>query len=597
MAAILTITTPNLDVDGTMISMGIAGGVAPYSPGSGVTKIKVHNVTDGIVFYLAASVIASTTISASLAGYIPAGKTITVDIDASSNLTDSLGNTALGQTGVAGTNNSTKTGTSWPRNYAGIGTTLQGIDGGTGGISCLYEEFQATGTDCNLLFRDQTAGHEVFVSVDGGSVVSTGVISTGSGVTTCFPAYVGLANTTHTVVARIGNTNLTLQADIVQTTSATPPTLLATFGHSYSLNGPNYITVDGCPFVAGGGVNDYSGWEVGYFPGLSARFRATTSAVRFVVGNASGGAAAIDVDLQRRAAGSISPWQVVGRITLTSSVADYMFTPTISGLDDTQQWEYSVVTNGQHAAWRIVGVCCVSPTAVYNGGTSWTGQTINETALASNKYIICFGDSESAGYTLAHWHESYPYKLQLAMGVNCFAWAFPGAPVARAGSGFTTLAVHSADFATQFPNRPLGWVFFGMSVNDIIDESGAPVAGFITGCTTILNNAYAAWPVPGIITGIDPDKNDTTHRNTDAMWQTARTNSGSHFPFWTSTLTVNTLVDPVDGADHLNASVDGLGIHLNQSGNSKSAAFLAPRLQSEIFGASGMLYVPSLEGV
>lgn len=104
MAAIITLGGGLVNATGQQITLVIGSGAVPYSPSSGITGITISAAGSNVP--IASSSISSTTLTLILAGTILSGQICTLTIVTGSNLTDSLANTALGQSNLALTNTS-----------------------------------------------------------------------------------------------------------------------------------------------------------------------------------------------------------------------------------------------------------------------------------------------------------------------------------------------------------------------------------------------------------------------------------------------------------------------------------------------------------
>lgn len=577
MAATIVIGSISIAANGIDFTATISGGSGSgYTPASGVTHIVFHNTTDAILFHTATTTISGATLSGTLAGYTPGSRTVTCDIAISSNISDSGGNSAQGQSGVAVTNNSTKTGTLWPKDFAGLGTILQGPPGGVPGEGCLYVMGTTTGTDCNILVNDWTSNGRIYVSVDGGAEVSTGVVSSGTVEQLCFPVYSGLSNATHTWTARWDDFTLTIADSMAQTTSATPPTIPATFGQSYGLNGPVYFNADRVPTIDGGSLCGYSGYQVSLFPSLLLRMNATITSLAFVAQNIStpGSMKRFRGILLRRAVGSTGQWYQVGLVDHSDDTNDNKLTAYITGLDGSKEWQYGLSMTGATGTFWVNGIAVTSPAATYNGGTLFTGQSVNTVAIDALPFVAAFGDSECSGFRLANWDDSWMFKLQMVMGYAIYSFANPGANSAALASAAET-------FSSLFSTAPIGCINYGMTINNSINETSpnpTAIAAFQSDCVSILNSQHSAFPsMWQITTGIAPDKSNATHPATDGAWINAIALAGNHSSFITQGWIVNQSFDPVNPywGDHLPPDMDFTEVHLSPNGSTKTALCLA----------------------
>lgn len=205
MAATIVIGSCVLAADGKTLTATLSGGSGSgYTPSSAVTKLVVKTGTP--TYYIASTSIAGTTLTITLDTFVPSGATVTVDLASTSNLSDSGSNTAQGQTGVACTNNSTQTQTTFASSDANVyflantstGTWLTrpfiNLQDATHGNRF---ETNIVGTDASVLviggFADFT------VKVDGGAATTYTTASFSGTVWTWIKLFSGLSDTAHNV--------------------------------------------------------------------------------------------------------------------------------------------------------------------------------------------------------------------------------------------------------------------------------------------------------------------------------------------------------------------------------------------------------------
>lgn len=110
MGATLTLGVPVVDAtDGITVTIPITGNSGNVSLPATITDLTLRDSVHGVNYPIRSSSITTpATLIVVLDVWVPQGDTLKVDILATSNLTDAGGNTAVGQTNIAVTNNSTK---------------------------------------------------------------------------------------------------------------------------------------------------------------------------------------------------------------------------------------------------------------------------------------------------------------------------------------------------------------------------------------------------------------------------------------------------------------------------------------------------------
>jgi len=204
MAANLTIGSLSLASDGITLTGTISGGTGTgYAPASGVTGCTVRITdTSGITFAQTSATIATATLTIVTTAPIPSGATVKFDILAGSNLTDSGGNTATGQSTVAVTNNSTVSLSSFAYDNAGVAylgpVSNNSIASRTATeiTTTVAVTTSVTGSAAYLRVERNSSG-SFTVAVDGGAPQSVTIPATGSWY--LLPLFTGLSDAAHTV--------------------------------------------------------------------------------------------------------------------------------------------------------------------------------------------------------------------------------------------------------------------------------------------------------------------------------------------------------------------------------------------------------------
>jgi lysophospholipase L1-like esterase len=240
-SASLTISAATLDSTGHVLTVTMSGVSGSLSPATALTGFTVRSGTltsGGTAWYIASSTSSGSTVTLTLGAIVPSSTTLVVDLSSGSNLTDGSGNTAAGQTGVAVTNNSSQSLSSYPYNnpnFYFIADTSTGtfdgrnyiIDSGGGD---LFETI-LTGTDAQVLLLSGVAT-DLQISVDGNSTTTINTSNIASGNSFVWvPLFSGLADTPHTVVVKdlaYGDDNYFDQATTVQVKGSSPATATPT---------------------------------------------------------------------------------------------------------------------------------------------------------------------------------------------------------------------------------------------------------------------------------------------------------------------------------------------------------------------------------
>ncbi len=235
-SASLTISAASINAAGTTLTLTISGVTGSLSPSSGITGVTLHNDST-TQFYLATSTASGSTVTVPIDGFVLSGASPTVDLSASSNLTDGSGNTPTGQTSVAVTNNSTQTATSYPYNnpnFYFIAATSTGTFGGRNWISDSgagdFFETTLTGTDAQvLLLSGETT--DLQISIDGNSTttINTNNIASGNAYV-WVPLFSGLTDAPHTIVVQNLSTGINYydRTTTVQLKGSSPATATPT---------------------------------------------------------------------------------------------------------------------------------------------------------------------------------------------------------------------------------------------------------------------------------------------------------------------------------------------------------------------------------
>ena len=155
MAAILLLSVPSLATDGITLTATIGGGTAPYSPSSSITGLYVS--VSGTAVTIKSSAISGTTLTLTLGSVVFAGAPITLTISSASNLTDSLANTATGQSSLIVANGSLN----WPY---GVLADIQAEMGGFN--ASVAADPDATGNTATINSHYQKAGSIAQAQID-----------------------------------------------------------------------------------------------------------------------------------------------------------------------------------------------------------------------------------------------------------------------------------------------------------------------------------------------------------------------------------------------------------------------------------------------
>ncbi len=581
MADTITISTSSMDSE-RIVRIPLSGGTGTgwtLATGSKITGLTIANTTDTTVYNVASSSFSGNDLLVTVYGYLPSGKTLTVDLaaGAGSNLRDGGGNRPQGNAGVSITNTSSVAATNFASSHAGIGKLFYGTNGSGLGSSMVYEEITIpASTDAQIVLTDWAPGLGVSVSIDGAAEADTGVVSVGDVGARVFPLFNGLSAVSRTARIRYRNVNLTIPASRhLQTSGAGAPTLPATYGPSYGARSQSGVTVDGAPASTGGstGVNEFLAYECLDLSGLWVRMKATITSIRFLVAWQAGAGGVCKINLLRRASGSAvgTAWTYIGQATATLADNDYYFTTTISSLDGGTEYDYLAV--------------CLGPSTFRIGGWAVTGTGMNTTALTSQGFVVVIGDSIEHNQELADASEGLAYKISIADGFSVYNAASPGEQMnATAASRYNTV------FGTTITNQPIG--FWGCEgVNNGINESSGDPTELQAGWTSTLDNISTAWPdLPGVVFGIYPSAASTpitTHPITDPAIAAAVATQAA-VAFYSSDGVINTTKEPTAGADLISD-----GVHPNAGGHTKLADFQGPKVASQFFVDPSLPEVPA----
>ncbi|MDR3489298.1 MAG: Ig-like domain-containing protein [Bradyrhizobium sp.] len=202
-SASLSISAASINATGTTLTLTISGASGSLSPSNGITGITLHNDST-TQFYVPASAITASgsTITVPINGFVLSGSTPTVDLSASSNLTDGAADTASGQTGFAITNNSNQNFASYSGTNPGItfiGATTTGTFAGRPWISTdgfLWSTLN--GSNAQMLFLAFGSGN-ITIAVDGISTTTVSLSNLPSNKWVWLKLYSGLSDGPHDV--------------------------------------------------------------------------------------------------------------------------------------------------------------------------------------------------------------------------------------------------------------------------------------------------------------------------------------------------------------------------------------------------------------
>jgi hypothetical protein len=229
-SASLTISAASINAAGATLTLTISGVSGSLSPSTGITGITLH-ADAATQYYFATTTITTSgsTVTVPISGFVLSGTSPTVDLSASSNLTDTGGDTPTGQTGVAITDNSTQTASQFPASdLFAIGfpeTTTFGGLASTYVTSGNGDFFEGTFVGSSAQARIAVFGSApVTISVDGISTTTLAVIPYLTW--TWVPLFSGLSDAAHTVIisAPSASTLYLAQTNGIEVRGASPQT-------------------------------------------------------------------------------------------------------------------------------------------------------------------------------------------------------------------------------------------------------------------------------------------------------------------------------------------------------------------------------------
>lgn len=293
MSASITIGSLSLAANGKTLTATLSGGTGTgYAPSSGVTGLVVTRTSGtSTKVKLALTVISSTTLTLTLDTPLGTGETLTVDLSASSNLTDSGSNTATGQSGVSATNSSTKAAASFSSASLASGVAISAcIAGKFDNFSFGGHSYYNFGPNCELNLTVTGASDFAIcmldsscsVTVDGGSPATS--TATNASAFELTSAFSGLSDSSpHTVRLLFSSPGLTQASASVMfhATGTSTPTIAIADGYGEALQlgtgstVGSYIARDSGRLVSAGGYALCDFFNMG-----SLRHSAKTSIIR-----------------------------------------------------------------------------------------------------------------------------------------------------------------------------------------------------------------------------------------------------------------------------------------------------------------------------
>lgn len=481
-SASLQISSASLDTTGTVLTAHMTGVQGSLVVPSALSNATAH-ASSSTTYAIGTSTGSGSTLTINLAGYALSSETVTLDLLASSNLTDTAGDTVKGQIGVAVTNNSTQTATafSWPnskfyfwgpqltgdistRNYVGFASSANASIGD-------FLETETVGSAARVLVLSfPTAA--VSTTVDGGSP-STPYLSAGRFVWTWLTIYSGLSDAAH---------HVTVAAPYFDQT-----TLLSVTGSSPALQtipgyGSSYYTTDS-GFVTNTITDDY--WSTQTvdgnstlqwaFPDGAIRFNATITDLYLFQNNDSGIWSLYQDGVQ------------VGTIN-TDNQQNFSLLHVASGL------------SGAHAYRLVTGT--VNQTSYLSqmmlAGTGFTARTASAIGVEA-----FFGDSITAGQGLGTGGDGRQTDMwQVASGVGRISY--------RAGVSGQTIEyalAHTAQITGVSPLPDRVWVRYGHNnIGGTVGSVGEPntITGDYYTMISNLRSASGMGNVPMVMEEIFP---------------------------------------------------------------------------------------------